>query len=382
MTPALGVAMVVVGGCLAMVFDRLWQDAAEIELQTAAEAAALAAAHRLVDDETLHPDADWPRLLEQARIAAADVAGRNRVGGEPLRLSDSADSSDIQFGRFVVNDAGEELFVETPESPRTVRVWASQGRGSANPVGLLVRDLTGAGRDMTFEAAADLDNRVVGVRPYDEFVAPGLPLAVLDRDPAGARSDTWSAAIELRKGGDAYSYDAIHHRVDDQPDGLPELTVRSADLRASVQEVLQVNLQMIDVGAGLSDGVLVEQIEEGWGVDDLVSRGGELRFDGRPEQLPASVHVQTAPAEALQQVLGEARLCLLFDAFVPTGGGRTTTRVSRLVGVRIMAARVVEPGEVELVLQPAVVATRTAIVSSLDGDLDANPYVYKVYVSR
>ena len=86
---AIALALLVVGGAMALVFDRLWQDAAFLELRSAGEAAALAAANRLAGDESLRKEPDWESLCQEARTAAADVAAKNLVGGLPVKMWDS-----------------------------------------------------------------------------------------------------------------------------------------------------------------------------------------------------------------------------------------------------------------------------------------------------
>ena len=112
MVPAIAFAILIVGMALALVVDRLWLDAARVELTAATEAAALAAANRMADDELLRPTADLSVLLDNARQKAAEVAASNYVAGSPLEL-DTNEDGDIRFGRIVTDkDTGRGRFLE------------------------------------------------------------------------------------------------------------------------------------------------------------------------------------------------------------------------------------------------------------------------------
>src|SRR5687767_4202910 len=112
MVPAIAMALLAVGGAMALVFDRLWQDAAFLELRSAGEAAALAAANRLAVDDTLRKDADWTAICQAARTAASDFAARNSVGGRPVRL-EANEEGDVELGREIDDSSGGKVFVRT-----------------------------------------------------------------------------------------------------------------------------------------------------------------------------------------------------------------------------------------------------------------------------
>ena len=77
--PALALALVAVLGGAALVVDRLALDTSKAELRTAAEAAALAAARELANDDRLRPDFDPAALQMKARFAAARIAIENVI---------------------------------------------------------------------------------------------------------------------------------------------------------------------------------------------------------------------------------------------------------------------------------------------------------------
>ena len=114
MVPVAGALILVLGLSVALVLDRLWIDAAQVELRTGAEAAALAAAAELCDDTLLlgHNTAD--ERMANGRRTARFIGGQNRVAGQTLRLDDAPDG-DIRFGRLLNDEAeNQHRFVETP----------------------------------------------------------------------------------------------------------------------------------------------------------------------------------------------------------------------------------------------------------------------------
>ena len=207
-TPLIAVALLVVMAAIALVLDRLWLDAAMVELTGTAESSALAAGRQLAGDDLLRPGKASQHRIDQARQAAARIAERNLVAGHPVTLDTDPDG-DIRFGRLVLDqESGRTKFLQTRSNPSTVVVTAKRTRSRNNPLALLFAQLTRqpAG-DVATRVEATIDNRVIGVRPFDGVAVPGFPLAILKSDPEGKRKDTWDAAIEQRCGQDRYSFD-------------------------------------------------------------------------------------------------------------------------------------------------------------------------------
>lgn len=383
--PAIAAAILTVGCCLALVLDRLWLDAARGELRTAVEAAALAAAARLVDDERINEAVEPEGLAEAARQAAAEAAAGNLVAGLPLSI-DPTLGGHVHLGRYVLHaQSGQYHFLETEYFPTAVHVEGARSRAVGNPVARLFAGLTGeAGGDAVAAATAVLSNTVVGLRPSGGMPVPAWPLAVYERDPAGERRDTWEAAIEQGLGPDQYAFDRETNRVHAGGDGLPEITLH---FRAPGDQPEDPNVWMIDVGNGLTPDQLAQQVRRGWSAADLSQLGGELRVDAGNLALEGASEVDSLTAEALTEMIGQKRIVLLYSAHAPRKGGGGAVVISRLAAGRIMAVEASPGGAVTLVLQPAVLATRTALLadspSPLSADEDAgNPYLYKISLTQ
>ena len=138
LTPMIAFALVVVMAAVALLLDRLWLDAAAVELVTCAEASALAAAGELANDDLLQTHFDSKRRITAARRAAVDVAYQNRVCGSPVTLDSSA-SGDVRFGRLVLDpETGETRFLETIHDPTSVMVTGRKTKSRNNrscPIG-------------------------------------------------------------------------------------------------------------------------------------------------------------------------------------------------------------------------------------------------------
>ena len=111
--PALALALLAILGGAALVVDRLALDTSKAELRTAAEAAALAAARELANDDRLRPDFDPAALQMKARFAAARIATENVIATERLTLNIESDG-DVRCGRLQTDPVtGETVFIES-----------------------------------------------------------------------------------------------------------------------------------------------------------------------------------------------------------------------------------------------------------------------------
>ena len=390
LTPAIAVALLVVMAATALVLDRLWLESARIEMTTAAEASALAAGKQLATEESLRANDDGLRDLESARQLAAEIAAQNLVAGQPVSLADPA-TGDIRFGQSVWNrDLAVRRFVETEYRPTSVVVTLRRTRAGDNPVALFVSGLTGqpAG-DVTVRVEATIDNRVRGVRPFPGARVPAVPLAILEQDPTGNRSDTWEAAIEQRGGQDQYRCNPETGQITAEPDGIPELILRTGiDADSSTAP----NARLVDLGTSFQSDRLESQIRHGWTAEHLAAFGGELAFDGVPILLPARTESSESICAGFDALIGQARICLLYTAGESAGTGAAgQISCDRLVAIRVLDVRWTSHNSCEVIVQPGVVTTRTAMLTgdgpdfeqiSSAGRTERNRYIYKLHLSR
>ncbi|HUQ70831.1 MAG TPA: pilus assembly protein TadG-related protein [Planctomycetaceae bacterium] len=373
-----GVLLVAMLG-LALVLDRLWLEAARVELTTTAEAAALAAAGQLVSDARLTEQNPRQELLNEATHAAVDIAMQNRVAGQPVVL-DTA--SDIRFGHLVENaETGETPFLESPHLPTQVVITAHRTRFRGNPVALFLGELTNqpAG-DVVARAGAGLSNRIIGVRPFDGATVPAVPLAIWQRDPTGQRKDTWDHCIEARQGRDEYRYDERTHSVIREADDIPELTLKTTRRGGPNTDA---NAMLLDIGSGFRSDTLARQFADGWTADDLAPWDGELRF---PITLRGLPQLAGDDRNALEDLIGEQRIAVLYSrAKFPGRGPDCDATCERLVAIRILAVADQPNGACHVTVQPTVLTTRTAVLATAAEavqDIAANPYIYRLQLTQ
>ena len=140
-TPAVAIALLVIMMGLALIVDRIWLETAKLELRTAAEAAALAAAAELASDGMLQANMTVDLLMSNARQSAAWIAEQNYVGGIPVNLNIEPEG-DIRFG-FLYQDTMGIRFQESTVNPTTVVVTALRTRANNNPIALFIAGATG-----------------------------------------------------------------------------------------------------------------------------------------------------------------------------------------------------------------------------------------------
>lgn len=371
LVPIVAVALVAVMGGVALVLDRMWIDMARLEMRTGAEAAALAAACELVNDDLLRTSATSDRRVANARRRAKLVAARNLVAGRPLELNVGPDG-DVRLGRLhVLPGTSLPRFLESTSQPNTAVILARQVKQRNNPVALLLNGVSPSDTtDVLVTAEATIDNRISGLRPLPGLTAPVWPLAILSDDPTGKRNDTWQAQIDNRLGRDEYRVDDLTGATQMLPDGIPEITL-SFDAKTG-------NACWLPFRSAQPDRDLPRMISSGVSEQDLSTCGGTLIagpllvLDGM-RQGPGSVDA------ACNRRLGICQACLLYSS----DSTEQQLRCGRLVAARIVSCSRDARGNMTLKLQPGVMETRTAIPARGTAMAAAgNPYIYHLSLTQ
>lgn len=385
-TPLVMGALLVAMCGLALILDRMWLEATRLELHTAAEAAALAGARELASDQRLLPEVDGQLLSDDATQSAVFASLANRAAGQPVVITEA----DISFAVSPIETADDESPTSAEESlPNVIRVQAHRTRFRGNPVALFISQLTRQPYgDAVGQAAAKIDSHVVGVRPISGSAVPALPLAIWKVDPTGQRTDTWQAAIEQRKGRDDYGYDAASGTVTSGGDGIPELTLNSARRDGPVHVA---NLQLLDIGTKFDEEKLQRQISVGWIADDLNAWSGEFRLSTAQKSsdmvtLSGLPYLESADRDAFDQIVGAARVALLYDTASAVENAKVQqVQCTRLVAIRVLQVIDQPDGSCQIIIQPAVLATRTALVDDAfdtETPVDSGAYLYRLELTR
>lgn len=357
--PIVAVSLLVILLALALVLDRAWLDAAQVELLRTAEAGALGGAHALAHDDRLRLRPSPQAASARVQALTQQAAQGNRIAGEAPQIQPA---QDIEIGKWAVDEeTGAPLFMATDHSPNTVRVTFRLEERRDNPVALLLKELTHQpSANLVQQVSATADNRVLGVRATNTAAVPGIPLGILADDPTARRRDTWQYQIVQRHGSDRFSYDEHTHKIIAKPDGIPEIILTGRDPHDSQ---VQPNVALVDLDNGLKATDLVQQIHTGWNEKHLKRLGGEIRLPQKPLTLSATSRLTLDPLRALRALHGEAKICFLYAE----GEGEGATAPGTVICVGLVAGRVMEvlPAQSkasQIVFQPAVVVTRTVIL--------------------
>lgn len=355
-------ALLVVVGGVAVALDRLWLDTSKTELETAVEAAALRGGRFLASDDLLRPEADIDSRLEKARQAVSEIAAENLVAGKPIEL-DTSPEGDVRFGKLVRRErTGESIFLETSDGPTSVVVRGLHSRARNNPVAMFFNSWTGnEGADVAALAEATIDNHVVALQPLKDVPIPVCPLAILNDSDDEAR-ESWTSQIENGQGADRFSYDEATGEITQEPDGIPEICLRSAVHRGDPEEA---NVHLFVVNHRATENELAAHIQFGWTEADLPQGMTELTLEEEPLSFKTVNGINGMAPRQLKQLLGECRIMFLYDQFESSGrSGAGTIQVRKAVAGRILAVGETEDDCCELIIQPGIMTTRTAVLDS------------------
>ncbi len=399
--PAIAFALLVIGAVAALVLNRLWIDAAEVELRNSAEAAALSAAREYLGDHLLLPQVDYDQIALQAKQRAAILSLSNKVAGQPVEISlDNNGNGDIYFGyQHYDAETGESTFLESNAHATGVVVRTYKSRQLGNPINLFFAGVTGQPEaDALVYAEVSFDNIIDHFRPTRSLPIPALPLAVLANDPTGNRTDTWNAQVTQKQGADLYRFDPQTHLVVAGADGIPEMTLRSVPLNT---DPLLSNVQLLDFNNELNEQNISRQIQKGIYSVDLEFLNGIIPAQN-PFSISGNANITTPVQQAFESQIGQQKLCLLYTSQAPmTVPGWSNLECQRVVAIRIMKVIPETEESATIIIQPTVMTTKTAalaqfIQASNNSDpnrsdqnrtlpvefYQINPYVYKMFVSR
>lgn len=347
------IALPVMLGVVVLVLVLVRQRDTTTELRNAAVAAALAAANELADDALLTDDPARLRpLFDRARTTADGVAHNNLVEGGRLAVRTPGD---LQFGVHTPGDDVEGSFRPVPVSATGADL------GGVDAVRLTAHHPFR--KDVFTRVTAVFDRQVVGFRPLPERPAPLMPVALYD-GPHDTDHPAWGPAAAT--GPDEWARAEASRAFRPGHDGLREVTVRVGwQKKTRGAAVCGFPLRV----AGADRPQALRQVAGGVTAGDLTAtngewnlgEGGRLVAGGDPDLFAANEDedddIPLARFRRLART-GEPRVWPVFDRFDENGAavlvGFTAARV-------VDAERETDTGAILLTLQPAVLATPTAL---------------------
>lgn len=363
---------VVMFGMAALTIDVGRMYRARAEAQSAADAAAMAAAWRLMDDDRLKSTADALTVASAARTEAVTYGAANSVMKlAPVLDPNSNNTTDGDVVLGYLSDPAlplSALQTAFPDQYNTVIVTVHRDTVRNGPILLHFAPVLGISeKDVSAQAAASFDDRIEGYRVTDTTGnAELLPFAL--------HIDSWNNLLDgIQSTGDNYSYDPDTGAVTAGSDGINELNLYPG---AGASQLPPGNFGTVDIGSpNNSTADLSRQIREGVNAEDLDYFGGELKFgpDGTLE-LNGDTGLSASVKDDLEFIKGLPRSIPLFNA-VSGNGNNSTYTVVGFAGIRIMYVKLTgSMSNKQVIVQPAIVVDDAVITG---GNSGTNYFVYQ-----
>lgn len=382
---------------VAGVFNVIWLSCVRTEARRHAESAVIAGGHAYLSDDIL-------RTSQQPfETDGRAVRSRNAVGDylrhacDPSMAAIVSDSDVDLVEPLAATQPGNTVLAQPVATvPNEIRVTYGKSHGN-DQVRMLFSGLTNpANARLGVSAAACIEHAPAGFLPGKNLTIPLLPFGIVDQGTANPAMENaggiWSQKIESGKGFDNLTWNPESHSVVQGPDGLSEITMTLSSNSAggSADSFVPLRFSAWAPTGDLSQAV--NWMQNGVSSSDLQSLGlDQLSF---PSTIPASTLSRMECADVgawLQSHTGQSFIVCLCN---PTIGRETNSssastassklsavQLDRAVAARIMACGVSPNGDVRVVLQPCVLITSTAIMSS-SPQATLNRYVYSVRLSR
>jgi hypothetical protein len=416
--------------CLALAVDGANLRQARVELRNGSDAAVLAAAQGLVDDDALTNRPGVMRLIvERSREEALAYGLANPVLGAPLQLIVNPEDplqSDLVYG-FKENplERGFEPSQDL-DSPHlnVVRVIAKRSRERGNPAGMYFGRLLGLPfADVVASATAYLDRDLIGFRPLGRQPIPMVPLALLT-DPTMTDDEAWETQtlkptlLPAAQGTDHFNFDRQDRQFLEvgkdvqQGDSLYEMSVFIPLAGQPQQEQDQQDANgcfvfdrdLGDLGASgqMHWESIARQVVNGITAEDLANLDGQfvLGSDNRLilPGIPAAPGMESQDLNTLLRALqslqttAEPRVWPLYSSLKQDekSPGRWQAVVQGFVAARVVKAEVVTLGEkkdeqrqqLRLILQPCMMSTGSAVTDFSRRHANPEVEIYNRYICK
>lgn len=339
------VAMMVI---VALAIDVGYLVFVDTELQRTADAAAIAATWRLVEQEGLGVPLS-PDDAEAVRTTASRFASLNGVANSTVSLA----AADVTIGNLAYPfSAGSVMTFADPGHFNAVKVRVrktSSADGNGTVPLFFARILGVNGCDMQREATAAFLGNSSGFRtPSDGRNLDILPFA-LDKT-------TWDDLL-AGGGSDDYRWDPDAKCIRNGPDGVREVNLYPQGTGSPG------NRGTVDIGASNnSTADICRQIRCGISPSDLAHLGGKLEFDRDGKlYLNGDTGISAGVKDDLASILGQRRIIPVFETVAGPGNNATYTIVG-FSGIRIMHVKLTgSPSQKQVMIQPARIVSRGAI---------------------
>ncbi|HUY88332.1 MAG TPA: pilus assembly protein TadG-related protein [Pirellulales bacterium] len=339
----------------------------QTQLQTAADAAALAGAQKCLLPSvpgSAQFDAVCAQTVRQAQSAAAAYARQNQAGGVDISLA----SADITVGNQASFPGAPVTAWQAGLSPNAVQVVTRRDAIANGPLALFFAPLLGVEHSSlkaTATAAYETGRySVTGFSPASGQNAKLLPIAIdvgtwtqfrsTGCSANGASYDDYTAGLVLPD-----SSVEPPANVSAGGDGIPEL------VGAYPQKTAPGNFGLVDLSAsGGCNGDIANWILNGASAGDLSSFGpqGLQATSGAPAALRGNTGLTSCDVRDFAAIVGQPRIVPLYSSYSGNGANAGYSIVG-FAGVTVVHAAGAG-SNISIILQPALVVDSTAATSS------------------
>ena len=315
---------------------------AKSELQNAADAAAIAGAWELMDENALNGGTAQWLLEDQAIEGAEEFVSFNQV----LTDSVSAGTGNVTVG-FIPNplDRNSPFVTGSGNAANAVEVRLFCNSNYNSPVNMVFARVLGIQKtDVEATATAAILSSINGVSTPPSGGNLGMLPYALDED-------TWLDLLSNATSDD-WEWDAAAGEISSGSDGIFEANLFPQGTGSPG------NRGTVDIGSNNnSTADIARQIVYGISPADLSYHGGKLEFDTDGKMyLNGDTGISAGVKDELESIKGQPRIIPIFRSVSGPGNNATYTIV-KLVGVRILEVKLTgKMSDKRVVIQPANVA--------------------------
>jgi Flp pilus assembly protein TadG len=334
--------------------------AVRTELQRSADAAALAAALELIEEDTLTDSLAIQRIIANAREKAVDLAARNLVGSLPPVVDPNAANSlegDVLVGYLSdFSSPAASISYSNLSEVNAVTVHVGRTARRNGEVSLFFGPLLGYD-EMAVEghATAAFLSNISGFRIPSEGGNIGILPIALDEQ-------TWNAML-LGMASDDWAWDPETRTVQPGSDGIREVNLFPQGTDSPG------NRGTVDIGSpNNSTDDIARQILHGASPEDMEYHGGKIELDDNGElALNGDTGISAGVKDELTSIIGQPRVIPVYSEVEGPGNNAMYTIV-KFVGIRILEVKLTgQQSSKRVIIQPAVVVMQGLIPSALAG---------------
>jgi len=365
------IMMVVMFAMLAFGVDIGYMMLVRTQLQSSADASALAATQELFNSHFVTPEPLINSTLEQTKTMARYYAASNCAGGVACSLADA----DITVGRLDLS-AGPTaaLTFANPSRYNAVQVRVQRTGEQNGEVPLFFARVMGIN---------SVQSHAVAMAAYaDNFVGFAAPPADgsenLHMLPFALDKQTWDDLLAGRT-SDSWSWNEGNKSISSGSDGVREANLYpqgtgSPGNRGTV-DVGSSNNSTRDISRQITDGISAEDFSYLPGGKLTFSSDGTLTLNG-------DTGMSAGFKDELASIIGQTRVIPIFNA-VSGNGNNAQYTIVQLAGVRIMAVKMTgDPSNRYVMIQPANVTVQNGIPGSDDSQFSYFLFSKRVWLVR